>query len=234
MFTGIIETIGKVSGIERRGEAVRLSISSGGIAEDVAIGDSVSINGVCLTVVEIRPPHLSFEAVYETMRKTNLGELGVGDNVNLERALAVGGRLGGHIVQGHVDGFGRIASIRPVGNSYWIYIDAAPDLMRYVVTKGSIAIDGISLTVAEAADRTFAVSIIPHTWENTTLRDRHAGDSVNLETDILGKYVERLLGGHIAGVEPARVGGGVSMDLLSRSGYLTATDTVDAEGSGRW
>ena len=106
--------------------------------------------------------------------------------------------------------------------------------MRYIVTKGSVAVDGISLTVAEAADRTFAISIIPHTWENTTLRDRHAGDTVNIETDILGKYVERLLGGHMAGVEPARVGGGVSMDLLSRSGYLTATDTVDAEGSGRW
>ena len=166
------------------------------------------------------------------MRKTTLGALQVGDPVNLERSLPVGGRLGGHIVQGHVDGTGRIASIRPIGNSYYVYVDAAPELMRYVVTKGSVAVDGISLTVAEAEDRTFAVSIIPHTWENTNLKHKHAGDLVNIECDILGKYVEKMLGGYGVGVEGDRQRaqrdsyGGVSMDLLSRSGYVsTETET---------
>jgi riboflavin synthase len=232
MFTGIIESIGKVAAVEREGEAIRLTIAAGKIAEDVALGDSVAVNGVCLTVTAFQPPHVSFEAVSETMRKTSLGTLKVGDGVNLERALSVGGRLGGHIVQGHVDGTGRIASIRPVGNSWVIYVDAAPELMRYIVTKGSVAVDGISLTVAEAEDRTFALSIIPHTWEHTTLRDKRAGDLVNVECDILGKYVEKLLGGYIAGADRLAERGGVTMDLLARSGYVaTATET---EESSRW
>ena len=232
MFTGIIETMGKVAGIDRSGEAIKLTVSAGFIAEDVSLGDSVCINGVCLTVTEIRPPHVTFDAVYETMRKTTLGDLRTGDSVNLERSLPVNGRLGGHIVQGHVDGTGRIASIRPIDNSWFVYIDASPELMRYIVTKGSVAIDGISLTVAESADRTFALSIIPHTWDNTTLRDKRAGDPVNIECDILGKYVEKLLGGHLAGVDRYADRGGVSMDLLTRSGYVaTATETED---SGRW
>lgn len=231
MFTGIIEAVGKVTGIERAVESVRLSVASGRIAEDVALGDSVSINGVCLTVVAVSAPHITFDAVYETMRKTTLGNLHVGDGVNMERALPVGGRLGGHVVQGHVDGAGRIASIRPVGNSWFVYVDASPELMRYIVTKGSIAVDGISLTVAESEDRTFALSIIPHTWEHTTLKDRRAGDPVNIECDILGKYVEKMLGGYVAGADRASSSSsGVTMDLLSRSGYV-ATET---EAPERW
>ena len=165
--------------------------------------------------------------------KTTLGDLRAGDGVNLERSLPVNGRLGGHIVQGHVDGTGRIASIRPIDNSWFVYIDASPELMRYIVAKGSVAIDGISLTVAESADRTFALSIIPHTWDNTTLRDKRAGDPVNIECDILGKYVEKMLGGHLAGVDRHADRGGVSMDLLTRSGYV-ATATAESEDSGRW
>lgn len=242
MFTGIIEAVGKVTGIERQGEAVRLTVAAGKVAEDVHIGDSVAISGVCLTVTEARPPHMAFDAVYETMRKTGLGSLQIGDAVNLERALPVSGRLGGHIVQGHVDGTGRIASIRPVGNSWFVYIDAAPELMRYIVTKGSVAVDGISLTVAESADRTFSLSIIPHTWDQTTLHEKHAGDLVNIECDILGKYVEKMLGGYIAGGgEPLPAGNraydrdrGVTMDLLTRSGYVTATDVADPDTGGRW
>ena len=237
MFTGIIESVGKVTGIESRGEAIRLTVAAGSIAEDVALGESVAINGVCLTVTDASAPHISFDAVYETMRKTSLGSLQNGDSVNLERALAVGGRLGGHIVQGHVDGTGRIASIRPQGNSWYMFIEAGPDLMRYIVTKGSVCIDGISLTVADASERTFALSIIPHTWDNTTLRDRRAGDVINIECDILGKYVERMLGGYMAGVDRGDRGG-VSMDLLARSGYLTATATATAtetdSGGDRW
>jgi len=240
MFTGIIEAVGKVTGIERGGEAIRLSVASGKIAEDVALGDSVSINGVCLTVTDIQAPRISFDAVYETMRKTTLGDLGVGDAVNLERALPVGGRLGGHIVQGHVDGTGRIASIRPVGNSWFVYVDTTPELMRYIVTKGSVAVNGISLTVTEAEDRTFALSIIPHTWENTTLENLRAGDAVNIETDILGKYVEKMLSGYgVSGSTPAdpyrdkyaEGRTGVSMDLLTRSGYV-ATATEEASRYG--
>jgi riboflavin synthase len=244
MFTGIIETVGKVGGIERQGESVRLTVAAGKVAEDVAIGDSVSVNGVCLTVVEAKPPFLTFDAVYETMRKTSLGTLNVGDGVNLERALQANGRFGGHIVQGHVDGTGRIASIRPVGNSWFVYVDASPELMRYVVTKGSVCVDGISLTVAEAEDRTFALSIIPHTWDNTTLHERRAGDPVNIETDIVGKYVEKMIGAGYGGAPSGngsgsdypyreRDRGGVSMDLLARSGYV-ATDTAESRSGGDW
>ena len=235
MFTGIIESLGKVANLERLGESVRLTVSAGSIAEDVRVGDSVAINGVCLTVTSAQGPQVTFDVVHETMRKTSLGGLQIGSSVNLERALSASGRLDGHIVQGHVDGTGRIASIRPVGNSWYVYVDAAPELMRYIVTKGSVAVDGISLTVAESADRTFALSIIPHTWENTTLHDRRAGDTVNIETDIIGKYVEKLLGGHIAGIDREQpTKSGVSMDLLARSGYIVGTQTAESESSGRW
>jgi riboflavin synthase len=236
MFTGIIEQLGKIATIERQHESVRLTVGAPGIAEDVRLGESVAVDGVCLTVTHIEPPHIAFDAVYETMRKTTLGALLEGDPVNLERSLPVGGRLGGHIVQGHVDGTGRIASIRPVGNSWFIYVDAAPELMRYVVTKGSVAVDGVSLTVAEAEDRTFALSIIPHTWEHTNLQHKRAGDMVNIECDILGKYVEKLLDGY-GGGNPLRRGGDeeqgrryndeqadMGRDLLARSGYV-ATET---------
>jgi riboflavin synthase len=237
MFTGIIETVGKVAAIERGSDSIRLTVSAGQIAEDVTLGESVAVNGVCLTVVSFRPPHVTFDAVHETMRKTTLGGLQIGDSVNLERALPVGGRLGGHIVQGHVDGSGRIASIRPIDNSWFVYVDASPELMRYIVTKGSIAVDGISLTVAEAADRTFSLSIIPHTWDNTTLHEKRAGDPVNIECDILGKYVEKMLGGYIAGADRQAERGGVTMDLLARSGYVTtatATEYDTDSDSGRW
>ena len=234
MFTGIIEQQGRIAAIERAQDSVRLTVAAPGIAEDVVLGESVAVDGVCLTVVEIAPPQITFDAVYETMRKTTLGELLEGDPVNLERSLPVGGRLGGHIVQGHVDGTGRVASIRPVGNSWFIYIDAAPELMRYIVTKGSVAVDGISLTVAEAEDRTFALSIIPHTWENTNLQHKRAGDMVNVECDILGKYVEKLLDGYTGSRTESERGnaetvhrdfaGNMGADLLARSGYV-ATET---------
>ncbi len=206
-------------------DSVRLSVSAARIAEDVAIGDSVAVNGVCLTVVEIAAPQLTFEAVYETLRRTTLGQRRVGDPVNLERALQTNGRFGGHIVQGHIDGTGRIASIRPVGDSWFVYVEASQDLLRYVVTKGSVCVDGISLTVMDADDKAFSLSIIPHTWENTTLKDRRAGDSVNIETDIIGKYVEKLMGGWAPGG-----GRGVTLDLLARSGYIEP----EPEASRRW
>jgi riboflavin synthase len=245
MFTGIVEQLGKIKTIERQQESVRLTIWAPGIAEDVRLGESVAVNGVCLTVTDIDVPHIAFDAVYETMRKTTLGALLEHDPVNLERSLPMGGRLGGHIVQGHVDGTGRIASIRPVGNSWFVYVDAAPELMRYVVTKGSVAVDGVSLTVAEAEDRTFALSIIPHTWEHTNLQHKRAGDMVNIECDILGKYVERLLDGYVGGgagrTPNAALGraneeqtrryndeqADLGRDLLARSGYVAAETEPD-------
>jgi riboflavin synthase len=157
-------------------------------------------------VVHHAPGEIAFDAIYETLKKTALGSLAIGDEVNLERSLAANGRFGGHIVQGHIDGVGTIASIREMDNSFYIYITALSSLMRYIVRKGSIAVDGISLTVVEADDKTFSVAIIPHTWENTNLRHRVAGDQVNLETDIVGKYVEKLIGGETGrGDGPARI-----------------------------
>lgn len=194
MFTGIIETVGTVENIERADEHARLTINATELFTDVKIGDSIAINGTCLTAVQISDKGVSFDAVYETMRKTALGHLAVGDPVNLERSMAADGRFGGHIVQGHVDATGSIASIRQVDNSYMVYVDVPRDMMRYIVRKGSIAVDGISLTVVDAEDRTFSVSIIPHTWEATNLSSKRAGDPVNIETDIIGKYVEKLVG----------------------------------------
>ena len=227
MFTGIVEAVGKIAALDSGRDSMRITVSSGRVAEDVAIGDSVAVSGVCLTVVEIAAPQLTFEAVYETLRRTTLGQRHVGDLVNLERALKADGRFGGHIVQGHIDGTGRIASIRPVGDSWFVYVEASQELLRYVVNKGSVCVDGISLTVMDADDKAFSLSIIPHTWENTTLKDRRAGDSVNIETDIVGKYVEKLMGGWAPGS-----GRGVTLDLLSRSGYIEPQP--EPEASRRW
>jgi len=229
MFTGIIEAVGKIAALDSGRDSVRITVSAARIAEDVAIGDSVAINGVCLTVVEIMAPQVSFEAVYETLRRTTLGQRRVGETVNLERALKADGRFGGHIVQGHVDGTGRIASIRPAGDSWFVYVEASPELLRYVVTKGSVCVDGISLTVMDADDKAFSLSIIPHTWENTTLKDWRAGDSVNIETDVIGKYVEKLMGGQWGAPSGGR---GVTMDLLARSGYIETQP--EPEASRRW
>ncbi|MFM2413889.1 MAG: hypothetical protein RJB05_1065, partial [Armatimonadota bacterium] len=189
MFTGIVETTGKVTRIDRLSESVRLSIAAGRVSEDVSLGDSIAVNGVCLTVVSIDAPELVFDAVYETLRRTTLGALSVGDVINLERAMVANGRFGGHIVQGHVDGVGRVSSMRPVGNAWQVHVDVDTNLMRYIVEKGSICIDGISLTVADAGHSSFSVSVIPHTWDNTTLSSRRAGDSLNIECDIIGKYI---------------------------------------------
>ena len=198
MFTGIIEEVGTVRDIARGAQSARFTIGAEQVTVGTRIGDSITVNGACLTAVEAGPGEVAFEAVYETLQKTALGALAVGDPVNLERSLAAGGRFDGHIVQGHVDGVGTIASIREVDNSYYIYVSASPGLMRYIVRKGSIALDGISLTVVEANDKTFSVAIIPHTWDHTNLHIKRAGDTVNLETDVIGKYVEKLLGGDYA------------------------------------
>jgi len=195
MFTGIIQEVGRVEAIERGAQSARFTIRAENVLGGIKIGDSITVNGACLTVVEQQPGTVAFDAVYETLQKTALGSLAIGDEVNMEPSLLVSGRFDGHIVQGHVDGVGTIVSIREVDNSYYVYITASAQLLRYIVRKGSVAIDGISLTVVDADDKTFSVAIIPHTWDNTNLHTRRAGDQINLETDIIGKYVEKLVGG---------------------------------------
>lgn len=204
MFTGIIEEVGEIAQAQRKGMAAFLGIRAS-FVRDLKKGDSVCINGACLTVVDIQPPLFWVEAVEETLARTNLGFLKPGDRVNLERALPAGGRFGGHFVQGHVDGTGVIAQIVPRLRSKVMKIHTPKELMPYIVPKGSIAVDGVSLTVVEVGQDWFTVSLIPFTLEHTTLGLRKAGDVVNLEVDILAKYVRHMLtmfeGSKIAGKE---------------------------------
>jgi riboflavin synthase len=194
MFTGIVRELGRVAGIDGGDAGVRLRIAAPQTAgSGVALGDSVAVGGVCLTVVAIDGAELSFDAVPETMTRTALGRLVAGDGVNVEPAVRAGEPLGGHVMQGHVDGTGSVRSVEPEGDGKRIWIDAADDMLRYCVEKGSVAVDGVSLTVAELDDAGFAVALIPHTLTETTLGGLVTGDTVNLEVDVLAKYVERLL-----------------------------------------
>lgn len=199
MFTGIIEEAGTIARIEVQPEGASLVVRAEQTAADAKIGDSVAVNGVCLTVVEQNGAELRFDAVTETLRRTSLGRLREGSRVNLERPLRANGRFDGHVVQGHVDGVGTLESVTPEGNSYRLRFRAPAELLRYVVEKGSITVDGISLTVAALGDGWFEVAIIPHTWQVTNLGEHQPGATVNLEVDILAKYVERLLGARIQG-----------------------------------
>jgi len=193
MFTGIVERIGVV--IARNGDQAgsRLTVDIGPLAAGLTIGDSIAVNGVCLTAVEVRAETATVDVVSETLRRSNLGSLAVGDRVNLERPLAAGGRFDGHIVQGHVDGSARVTALRPDGESQRMSLGLVHELGRYVVEKGSIAIDGVSLTVAALTDEGFDIALIPHTLQVTTLGLRRVGDLVNLEFDVVAKYVERML-----------------------------------------
>lgn len=194
MFTGIIEEIGTIRRIVQHGEAMRLTVEARVVLEDVKIGDSISVNGVCLTVVTFDSTAMDVDVMPETYRRSTLKLLGQGSPVNLERAMAANGRFGGHIVQGHVDATGIVMSRTAEHNAVVFYIQPEDaSVMRYIVPKGSITIDGISLTVVDVTDTTFSVSIIPHTLAETTLAHRQVGQAVNLETDIIGKYVEKLV-----------------------------------------
>ena len=194
MFTGIIEELGTVDRLEPRATGSRLSVRAPLVAEGLRAGDSVSVNGVCLTVVDPQSATFGADVAPETLRRSSLGALRPGSPVNLERALQAGARLGGHIVQGHVDGTGEVLALDPLGGeNYWLRVSVPPELDRYFVYKGSVAIDGISLTVAEIDAGVLSVTIIPHTWASTNLRSRRPGDVVNLETDVLAKYVEKML-----------------------------------------
>ena len=214
MFTGIIEEIGQVKTVRRGGRSAVLAISAPLITTGLNIGDSVAVNGVCLTATAITGGSFSADAMPETLSRSTLGSLAPGSRVNLERAMAANGRFGGHIVSGHIDGTAKLTALRRDDNAIWCELAAEPRLLRYIIEKGSVAIDGVSLTVADLTPGGFAVSIIPHTAGMTTLGSRRVGDTLNLECDIIGKYVERLL----SPATPAE--GGVTAELLSKYGFM--------------
>ena len=212
MFTGIIEEIGTVRRIEHGAKGARLTIQAKTVLEDTRIGDSIATNGVCLTVVSMTGDSFSADVMAESLRRSSLGTLQGGSPVNLERAMAANGRFGGHIVSGHIDGTGTIASQKREDNAVWVKIKTPAPLLRYLVEKGSIAIDGVSLTVAAVTDTDFSVSIIPHTGAQTILLGKKPGDPVNLECDVIGKYVEKLTAPHKTG--------GISTNFLAENGFL--------------
>jgi riboflavin synthase len=193
MFTGLVEEIGTVAALDVRSDGARLRVSATRVVEGLALGDSVAVDGACLTVVAIHDDGFEIDAVAETLRRTALGDRSAGERVNLERALRAGDRLGGHLVQGHVDGTGRISSVTDAGTGARIGVTAPPEILRYVVEKGSITVDGVSLTVAAREGEGFAVALIPHTLGATTLGGMVAGRRVNLEVDLVAKYVEALV-----------------------------------------
>ena len=215
MFTGIIEEVGTVKRIQRSGSSSFIEIQAKRVLEDVHLGDSIAVNGVCLTVTHFGGGIFRADVMNETLSRSSLGSLASGSPVNLERAMAAGGRFGGHIVSGHIDGTGIISDIRNDDIAVWYTVSAPPELLRYIVEKGSVAIDGISLTVAKVTDTSFSVSIIPHTAAETILGTKKTGDIVNLENDIIGKYVEKLM--KPADSEAQKQG--ITMDFLAKNGF---------------
>lgn len=215
MFTGIVEETGMIRHIALSGRSGQIAVRAKKVLEDTKIGDSIAVNGVCLTVVSIQPDGFTADIMAETYRRSNLGQGKPGDHVNLERAMAAGGRFGGHIMSGHIDGTGIIRSYRREENAVWVTIETTPDILHLIVEKGSIGIDGISLTAAKVEDGQFKVSVIPHTGEETTLLKKEPGDQVNLENDIVGKYVEKLLG---LGNPKETKGSDLTMDFLKEYG----------------
>ncbi|KGI78573.1 riboflavin synthase [Oleiagrimonas soli] len=212
MFTGIIQAVGRVRGLERRGGDVRLSIDTGALdLSDVQLGDSIAVAGCCLTAVALDDGGFAADVSNESLSLTTLGRLKRGDPVNLEKALRLADRLGGHLVSGHVDGLGKVVSVTADARSQRWTFEVPKDLARYIAHKGSITIDGTSLTVNEVDDVRFGVNLIPHTVEHTTFAQRRVGDAVNLEVDVVARYVERLLG--------AGQGGGIDADFLNKHGF---------------
>ena len=227
MFTGIVEEVGKVASIRKGAHSCTLTVSASKVLADVQLGDSIATNGVCLTVTSFTRTSFSADVMHETLNRSSLGQLRPGSAVNLERAMLMGGRFGGHIVSGHIDGTGMVANIKEDDNAVWYTINSAPAILRYVIEKGSIAIDGISLTVAAVGDTGFSVSVIPHTRANTALAEKRVGSVVNLENDCVGKYVEKLLLG--APKKPAGQGTdsanvqsgkqGITKEFLAKYGF---------------
>jgi riboflavin synthase len=218
MFTGIIQAVGSIASLQQRGGDLRLGIETGKLPlEDVALGDSIAVSGVCLTVVELAGSRFFADVSGETLRRTSLGGLGVGDAVNLEKALTLATRLGGHLVSGHVDGIGSVISRHQDSRSVQFSIQAPDALARYIAVKGSICVDGVSLTVNAVSGASFELNIVPHTLEETTLAGYRVGRQVNLEVDLIARYLERLLLGDAAAQPGA--GGGLTRELLESRGF---------------
>lgn len=217
MFTGLVAELGTVQHLARQGNSYHLTVAAKKVMENLKIGDSVAVNGCCLTVVRLTDKEFTADVMPETVRLTNIGQLKSGSKVNLERTLRLCDGLDGHIVSGHVEGLGTILEQRQDGIAVVTTVGAEPKLLKYIIKKGSIAIDGISLTVTEVTDISFSVSLIPHTAKETTLGIKKVGDKVNLETDIIGKYVERMLGFQSkAPTKEEKLG----MDFLAQNGFL--------------
>ena len=217
MFTGIVEEVGTLKAIRKGAHSAVLEIQAKVVLEDIHLGDSIAVNGVCLTATSFSPSGFTADVMHETLNRSALSALRPGSRVNLERAMAANGRFGGHIVAGHVDGVGTVRRIEKDDNAIWYTIAAGPEILRYVVEKGSITIDGISLTVARVDSDSFAISAIPHTVSVTVLADRKPGDQVNLETDIVGKYVEKLLQTPPTAEEERK--SGITREFLTRYGF---------------
>ncbi|MCD8254339.1 MAG: riboflavin synthase [Oscillospiraceae bacterium] len=215
MFTGIVEEVGTVKSVTLGSIIGQINLKAAKVLEGTNIGDSIAVNGVCLTVTPLFPDCFTADVMQETLRRSNHGALLAGDKVDLERAMPADGRFGGHIVSGHIDGVGFITEQRREGNAVWVRIQTSPEILRLIVEKGSIAIDGISLTVAAVSSRDFQVSLIPHTADETILLGKRPGSCVNLENDILGKYVQKLMQ-----PEPsASPAGGLTLEFLEKNGF---------------
>lgn len=218
MFTGIVEEVGTIRSLQLRGNSGSISIVAQKVLEGTKIGDSIAVNGICLTVTSLLSDGFTADVMAETVRRSGLDQAKLGDPVNLERAMAADGRFGGHIVSGHIDGTGVIREYRREENAVWVRIATSPEILSLIVEKGSICIDGISLTVAMVSDSSFQVSVIPHTAEETTLIRKRIGDVVNLENDVVGKYVQRLLGGAPLKTQ-AKTKSTLTMETLQELGF---------------
>lgn len=218
MFTGLVEEIGEVLKISKGTNSSKISIKAENILDGVKLGDSIAVNGTCVTVVEFKKNFFTVDVMAETLRMSNLKDLKIGTKVNLERALRLGDRLGGHIVSGHIDGTGKIINIRNEDISTWIDVELSQELLKYVVSKGSITIDGVSLTVAELNKNYFSVSLIPHTKVETILNYKKIGDLVNIECDLIGKYVERMISNSDEKVNDKS--GSVNVEKLKEYGFM--------------
>ncbi len=216
MFTGIVEELGSIRSLSMAGNSGKICINAKKVLENTNIGDSIAVNGICLTVVSMTDDTFTADVMAETIRRSSLGQSKANDKVNLERAMAADGRFGGHIVAGHIDGTGKVTSVAKEENAVWYTISAPSDILHYIVEKGSIAIDGISLTVAYVDDSCFKVSVIPHTCDMTVLPYRHEGNIVNLETDVIGKYVEKLIQPYD---NTSKNSSHLTMDMLRENGF---------------
>lgn len=218
MFTGIVEEVGTIRSLQMRGNSGSISIVANKVLDGTQIGDSIAVNGICLTVTSLLSDGFTADVMAETVRRSGLDQAKMGDSVNLERAMAADGRFGGHIVSGHIDGTGVIREYRREENAVWVTIATSPEILSLIVEKGSICIDGISLTVATVSEESFQVSIIPHTAVETTLIRKHTGDVVNLENDVVGKYVQRLLEGASLKTQ-AKAKSTLTMETLQELGF---------------